>query len=262
MAPRSSFEITGQEIRAGAWQSVPGLAHGFSTRHVEREKFFARFPKVKPVLLHQVHSDRVFHLDAAPGETLHGDAMVTNRPGLGLVIKTADCLPVLLYDPVQRAVGAAHAGWRGTAARIAAKTVGAMRAHFHSNPAAIQAVIGPGIQACCYEVGQEVLDRFRSQFAYTSELLREYEDENPADIYLPRQVMIDGKSFLRNLEPNHAFLDLVEANRRQLIEAGLEPENIATGAPCTACRTDLLYSYRREGQAAGRLYALIALTGA
>lgn len=83
--------------------------------------------------------------------------------------------------------------------------------------------------------------------------------ENPADIYLPRQVMIDGKSFLRNLAPAKAHLDLVEANRRQLEAAGLRPRNIISGAPCTACHTDLLFSYRREGKAADRLFAVIAL---
>ncbi len=142
---------------------------------------------------------------------------------------------------------------------IAQKAVGAMRAHFGSDPADIQAVMGPSIQACCYEVGQEVIEKFRSQFTYAEDLFKTLDEENPADIYLPRQVMLDGKSFLRELAPAKANLDLVEANRRQLLEAGLKARNIISGAPCTACHTDLLYSYRREGAAAGRMYAAIAL---
>jgi len=260
MAQPSSFEVGEACLLAREWKRQPRLLHGFSTRHTNREQFFSeRFAGCRPVLLRQSHSDRVQVIGRAPASVLHGDAMITDRPGLALAIKTADCLPLLLFDPRRRAAGAVHAGWRGTLARIAEKTVGALRAHFGSDPAGILAVIGPGIQACCYEVGQEVIDKFRSQFPYAEELLRTLDEENPADIYLPRQVMTEGHPLMRNLAPARANLDLVEANRRQLRAAGLRSRNIISGAPCTACHTGLLFSYRREGQAAGRMYAAIAL---
>lgn len=263
MERNSSFKITQTLLAARAWQRLPGVAHAFSTRHVTREAFLRRpcpgADRLRPVLLRQVHSDVVHAVDRAPPRLLRGDALITATPGLALVVKTADCLPILLFDPVARAAGIAHAGWRGTLRRIAEKTVGALRAHYRAEPSRMRAVIGPGIHACCYQVGQEVLDAFRAQFPYAEELFRNFQPENPADIRLPRQVMTERLSILRPPSAASASLDLEEANRRQLFDAGLRPENIVTGAPCTACRTDLLYSYRREGPAAGRLFALVAL---
>ncbi len=257
MGQNSAFQITETLLAARPWRRLPGLVHGFSTRHVSRDDFFAHMgvgETLRPVLLRQVHSDRVHAVDwgkRAPAEALRGDALITATPGLALVIKTADCLPILLFDPKTRALGAVHAGWRGTVRRIAEKTVGAMRAQYGAEPSRLLAVIGPGIQACCYQVGEEVLEAYRAQFAYAEELFRGLEPENPAAIRLPRQVMVERRA--------RAHLDLERANRRQLLDAGLKPENIVTGAPCTACRTDLLYSYRREGPAAGRLHALVGM---
>jgi len=263
MERNSTFKITRTRLAARAWERLPGVAHAFSTRHVGQEAFLRRaFPgaaKQQPVMLRQVHSDVVHVVDRAPPGLLRGDALITATPGLALVVKTADCLPILLFDPQARAVGIVHAGWRGTLRRIAEKTVGAMRAHYCAEPARMRAVIGPGIHACCYQVGQEVLEAFRAQFAYAPELFRNFQPENPADIRIPRQVMSERTSIMRPLAPTSAHLDLEGANRRQLLDAGLRLENIVTGAPCTACRSDLLYSYRREGQATGRLFALIAL---
>lgn len=262
MSGNGTFSITQTELRARPWEHLRGLTHAFSTRHESRERFFARVAEahgLQPVMLHQVHSDRIHAIDSPPSSLLHGDALITGTAGLALVIKAADCLPVLLYDPDSRAIGAAHAGWRGTAQRIAAKTAGAMRAHYGAQPSRMLAVIGPGIQACCYEVGEEVIEAFKSQFDYWEHLLHGSEGENPADIKLPRQVMTNHDGMMRNLAVGRARLDLVEANRRQLIESGLRSANITTGAPCTACRTDLLYSYRREGKGTGRMHALIGL---
>lgn len=266
MERNSTFKITKTALAARAWPATGGLAgvaHAFSTRHVTAEVFFGRaFPgaeKLRPVLLRQVHSDVVHAVDRPPKRLLRGDALITATPGLALVVKTADCLPILLCDPAARAAGIVHAGWRGTARRITEKAVGAMRAHYRAEPSRMRAVIGPGIHACCYQVGQEVLDAFRAQFAYAEELFRNFQPENPADIRLPRQVMSERTSIMLPPSTTSAHLDLEEANRRQLLDAGLRLGNIVTGAPCTACRTDLLYSYRREGPATGRLYALIAL---
>ena len=263
MGQPSSFKITKTSLLARDWQRLPGVVHAFSTRHSSRQAFFALAASaggtLRPVELRQLHSDLVHTIDSRPDRRPMGDAMITATPGLALVVRTADCLPILLLDPVARAVGIVHAGWRGTGRRITEKTVGAMRSHYGVEPSRMRAVIGPGIHACCYQVGAEVLEEFRSQFAYAEELFRGLEPENPADTRLPRQVMGDCLSIIRPLNPITAHLDLEKANRRQLLAAGLRKKNIVTGAPCTACRTDLLYSYRREGTAAGRLYALVAL---
>ena len=268
MGQPSSFKITKTLLVARSWQRLPAVVHGFSTRHSSRRDFFARVAseekELRPVELRQIHSATVRTIDVVPerlpvGDAPVGDAMVTATAGLALAVKTADCPPILLLDPVARAVGIVHAGWRGTVCRITEKTVGTMRAHYRADPTRMRAVIGPGIHACCYQVGEEVLEQFRSQFPYAEELFSGLDPDNPADTLLPRQIMRDRISIMRILNPATAYLDLEEANRRQLLAAGLRKKNIVTGAPCTACRTDLLYSYRREGTAAGRLYAMIAL---
>lgn len=231
------------------------LRHAFGTR---RSRPAALGPPGTTVRLRQVHSDivRVVH---RPAERLPGDALVTATAGLVLTIATADCLPVLLADPENHVVAAVHAGWRGTLKRIVEKTVGVMRRQFGTNPARILAAFGPSIQACCYEVGQEVIEEYRCQFPYASDLFRKVEAENPADTMLPRQIMLERQGFMRNLETGRGHLDLEEANRRQLLDAGVSPRRIERGAPCTACRIDLLFSYRREGPGTGRLLAAIAL---
>ena len=263
MGPPSSFKITKTWLVARSWQRLPEVLHAFSTRHSSRRDFFARVAsgekELRPVELRQIHSATVQTIDVVPERLPVGDAMVTGTAGLALAVKTADCPPILLLDPVAPAVGIVHAGWRGTARRITEKTVGTMRAYYGAVPSRMRAVIGPGIHVCCYQVGEEVLEEFRSQFPYAEELFRGLEPENPADTLLPRQIMRDRLSIMRPLNPVTAYLDLDEANRRQLLAAGLRSKNIVTGAPCTACRTDLLYSYRREGTGAGRLYAMIAL---
>ncbi len=263
MGPSSSFKTTKTVLVARAWQRLAGVVHAFSTRHSSRRDFFALVAsgekQLRPVELRQIHSATVRTIDVVPPYLPVGDAMVTATAGLALVVKTADCPPILLLDPVARAVGIVHAGWRGTVRRIAEKTVGTMRAHYGADPSRMRAVIGPGIRVCCYQVGEEVLEQFHSQFPYAEELFRGLEPENPADTLLPRQVMRNRESTMRPLATATAYLDLEEANRRQMLAAGLRKKNIVTGAPCTACRTDLLYSFRREGAAAGRHYALVAL---
>jgi len=210
--------------------------------------------------LKQIHSDLVQVIDgpSTPSD-LRGDALVTATPGLALTVVTADCLPVLLFAPKRRVIAAVHAGWRGTLRRIVEKTVGVMRQRSGVDPANVVAAFGPSIQVCCYEVGEEVMEEFRSQFSYASELFDLESGENPADVYLPRQLGVERKAFMRNLGTGTARLNLVEANFRQLREAGLKAANIHRAAPCTACNLDLLCSYRRQGPKAGRLISAIGL---
>jgi hypothetical protein len=204
------------------------------------------------VSLRQIHSDLIYRVDSMPEQPLAGDGMVTDTPGLLLAVKNADCLPVILADRKRRAVGVFHAGWRGTVKRIVEKGVGEMRRHFKSDPRSLVAAIGPGVQACCYEVGEEVRTRFESQFAYAASLFREVKDSDPVREKYPLL-------FLTARAPGHGelpvrlFLDLVEANRRQLLDAGLLAKNIDTAAPCTSCHTELLFSFRAEKGVTGRM---------
>ncbi len=175
------------------------------------------------VQLKQVHSAVVHAVSAAPREPLAGDGLITDTPGLLLAIKTADCVPVLVADVKRRAVGAFHAGWRGTVARIVEKGIGEMRRQFGSVPADLRAVIGPSIRRCCYQVGPEVRAEFESQFSYSGELFEEVFDANAIHVRYPML-------FLTARAPGHSelgpelHLDLVEANRRQLADAGVLAE--------------------------------------
>ncbi|MGC2322274.1 MAG: peptidoglycan editing factor PgeF [Terriglobales bacterium] len=211
------------------------------------------------VRLRQIHSDIIHRVDQSPEHLLSGDGLVTNAPRLMLAVQTADCLPVLLADAKRKAVGAFHAGWRGTLARIVEKGVGAMRLHFGSEPNDLCAAIGPGIAACCYAVGEEVREQFQSQFSYAGELFREVTESDPVREKYPLL-------FMTARAPGHSdlgraiYLDLREANRRQLLAAGLRPENISAIDFCTACRTDLFFSHRAEKGLTGRQMAVIGIT--
>lgn len=211
------------------------------------------------VALRQIHSDLIHRVDGMrvdriPEQPLAGDGMVTDTSGLLLAVQTADCLPIIVADRKRRAVGVFHAGWRGTVTRIVEKGVGEMRKHFGSDPRDLVAAIGPGVQGCCYEVGEEVRTRFEAQFAYAGSLFREVKESDPVREKYPLL-------FLTARAPGHSewpvklFLDLVEANRRQLLDAGVLAKNIDAKAPCTACHTELLFSFRAEKGITGRMMA-------
>ncbi|MGO9574359.1 MAG: peptidoglycan editing factor PgeF [Terriglobales bacterium] len=211
------------------------------------------------VTLRPIHSDLIhrvdrMRVDRIPEQPLAGDGMVTDTPGLLLAVQTADCLPIIVADRKRRAVGVFHAGWRGTVKRIVEKGVGEMRKHFGSDPRDMVVAIGPGVQGCCYEVGEEVRTGFEAQFAYAGSLFREVKESDPVREKYPLL-------FLTARAPGHSewpvklFLDLVEANRRQLLDAGVVAKNIDAMAPCTACHTELLFSFRAEKGVTGRTMA-------
>jgi polyphenol oxidase len=214
--------------------------------------------------LRQVHSDVIHCVESLPDliskETLVGDGLLTATPGLLLAIQTADCLPVLLVDPKRRAVGAFHAGWRGTMKRIVEKGVGEMRRWFGSDPRDLQAAIGPGIHGCCYEVGEEVRTKFESQFAYARVLFREVKESDPVREKYPL-LFLTARAPGHGELPKKIFLDLVEANRRQLLAAGVLAKNIEASPLCTNCRTDLLFSYRAEKGRTGRMMGVVGIRG-
>jgi polyphenol oxidase len=207
------------------------------------------------VALKQMHSALIHPFSAAPAVPCAGDASLTNEPGLLLGTQTADCVPILLVDPKKRAVAAIHAGWRGTLARIAQKAVGQMRYKYGSKPADLLAAIGPSIGPCCYEVAAEFVTKFTSQF----EDAEEYFDEaRTGDEPNPLQ-WLNMKPPGHQPPPKSVHLDLWKANRSQLFAAGLKAQNIFSSGLCTACRTDLFFSYRKEGPVSGRMLSVIGV---
>jgi hypothetical protein len=211
--------------------------------------------------LKQIHSNRILvasRADLARPMPPKADGLLTDEPGLLIGVQTADCIPVLVADRRRRAVGAFHAGWRGTVARIVECGVGRMRMEFGSRPEDLVAAIGPGVGLCCYAVGEEVRDQFESQFAYAAELFQEVSDSDPIRTRYPML-------FLTQRAPGHSpigpstHLNLVEANRRQLLDAGLKPGSIQSIGGCTSCHQRLFFSYRASGGRAGRMLAVIGI---
>jgi purine-nucleoside/S-methyl-5'-thioadenosine phosphorylase / adenosine deaminase len=172
-------------------------------------------------LLKQIHSSTCVDAGGRTGVLGQGDALLESTPGSVVAVKTADCIPILLADERNRAVAAVHAGWRGTAAQIARNAVNTMRQRFGSRPGDLHAALGPGIGKCCYEVGAEVAQ----QFGGTGRI----------------------------------HIDLAELNRQQLVAAGLSPDRVYIANLCTMCLRDEFHSYRRDKEAAGRLYSFAGI---
>lgn len=160
------------------------------------------------------------------GAVLETDALATHVPSVAVGIQTADCLPIFFFDPRHEVVAIAHAGWRGTAAGIAAEVLRVLAQRFKTDPSEVWTAIGPGIRACCYEVKEDVASRFKGAV-----------QERGGRLYA----------------------DLAEANRHLLREAGVTPQRIVDCELCTACESERFFSYRREGSRAGRMLSVIAL---
>jgi hypothetical protein len=232
-----------------------------------RAKFFAAIGagKMGVVALRQIHSDIVHRVDAVVLENAErheapqGDALITRERGVLLVVQTADCIPILLADAKHRAVAAVHAGWRGTLRRIAEKALGHMKMEFGTRPEDVIAALGPGIGQCCYEVGSEVAKEFQAQFPKAREWF-----EGPFDAFASDENDPNWLPWLMMMPPGHqpppprVRLDLIAANRAILMGAGVTPDNICSSELCTACRSDLLFSFRRE-RTTGRMMAAIGV---
>jgi YfiH family protein len=156
-----------------------------------------------------------------PGEAGEGDALITNRPGLFVSIRTADCVPILLVDTVHQAVAAVHAGWRGTAAGILSRTLEKMAQLYKTKPTDLRLVFGPAIQGCCYEVGPEVAAQFQKS--------------------------------------GTCRIDLIEQNQRQAVAAGIPEASLGSLGLCTSCNLREFYSFRKEREAAGRMVSAIRI---
>ncbi|MCA1591170.1 MAG: peptidoglycan editing factor PgeF [Acidobacteria bacterium] len=164
------------------------------------------------------------------------DALTTRETGVLLGVKTADCVPVLLGDARTGACAAVHAGWRGTLAGIAARTLERMSAEFGTNPADVRAAIGPSARACCYEVGAEVIEAFKDKFPKAA-------------------------AWFKTTREGHALADIQRANFDQLVGAGVEAMRVHVLPLCTMCRTDLFFSYRQEKKLHGRTGRLLSVIG-
>ena len=247
-----------------ALEALPRVCHGFSTRtggiaadhHSSLNLGYTSWDSIERVdenrrlflsalnlgdshlaTLSQVHSNRVHIIEDNPGEgnRLQGDALATRMENTALAVQTADCLPILLADPVRRAVAAVHSGWRGTLERVLLQTILEMERAFDSSPSDLIVAVGSGIRACCFEVGPEVADLFEKDYTGCKLV-------HPAE----------GR-------PGKFFLDLSKALEVQMDLAGIRVENRYDLGACTRCGADKFFSYRAEGPAAGRMMAVIGI---
>jgi len=217
------YKDSQQIYRVRPLDAFEWLVHGFGTRW---SNSFGSCGNL--ATLHQIHSATVVYGGGRSGCLGDGDALVENTPGSLVAVKTADCVPVLIVDPVHRAVAAVHAGWRGTARKIAALAIEEMAHTFSSRPEDVHVAIGPGIGKCCYEVGPEVA--------------AEFAEYDPA---------------LRDL--THAVhLDLSQINRLQAAGLGVPSGQIYMAGMCTMCGCDF-HSFRRDKQSAGRMLSVVGI---
>lgn len=242
-----------------------------------RERFVAAVAGKTPlelVTIRQTHTAlirKVHRVEAEHGPLatpagkaiLRGDALMTGLPGLLLGVQTADCVPVLVADTRRRVVAAFHAGWRGTLKRIVERGIGDFRLHYGSRPRDLVAAIGPCIGACCFAVGEEVRFEFESQFAYSRKLFSEVYDSDPVREKYPMLFLTARAPGHSNIGPQ-IHLDLVEANRRQLLDAGVAAKCITLVRECTACARltngrRKYFSHRDEHGFTGRMLSVIGM---
>lgn len=259
-------------IWLGKFSGLPdGFIHGVSTRHggksraaydslnlglhvedqqadvVENRRLFCQALGVehkKIVTCQQVHGEKIVKVTgemAGMGSVDYSstvpdaDGLITNVPGIPLMLFFADCTPILLVDPVEKAIGLAHGGWKGTVASIGSKTVAEMQKEYGCKPENMFAAIGPSIGPCCYEVGIEVVEKFKASFpGFWSQLV---------------EAKANGKY----------NLNLWEANRLQLAEAGILPDRIDVAGVCTSCNNRQFFSYRADKGKTGRIAALLCI---
>ena len=196
---------------AGCWQ-----VHGADVRVVESAR------EAKPA-------------ETERGDTIYCDVIVSNAAGVLAGVKTADCVPILIGDPVTGGFAAVHAGWRGTLATAVVVAVNRLVQQYNAKPENLRVAIGASAGPCCYEVGTDVIDAFTNRFS--------------------------GATLFTTTRPGHAKIDLLQANRDQLESAGVLPERIHIAPICTMCRTDLFFSYRKEKNLHGKVGRLMAVVG-
>lgn len=199
----------------------------FTKKKFDIKKFFEQYQLYLPI---QKHTDKVIVFERNIPHI--ADAVITNKKGMFIGVKVADCLPILLYDPTEEVVAAVHAGWRGTAMGILKKTIKKMQEIFNCQSKNIFIAMGPSIKGCCYEVGQEVIEALKVQTS--------------SDEYV--------KSF-----NGKKHVDLALANQIQALSMGVNIENIWISQDCTYCNYERYASYRFYGKEAGRQYGIIGM---
>jgi YfiH family protein len=220
-----------------SWEVIPYLVHGFGTRHW-RERDFQRVKELKDFMLlflRQIHSDRIHVIEKIPVGTLIGDALITRQKGVLLIIKTADCLPVLMVDRRQKAVAAVHCGWKSTSQGLIQKVVKTMEECYGCDSSTLLVAMGPCIGRSCYEVDEDVKQEF----------------ERKGLSLEPFQ--------LHPFQSGKYFLDLKRANGLQLVDVGVSESKISAVDLCTHCEDDLL-SYRRDKKSSSRMLSFIGLS--
>ena len=249
-----SFRWTAESWGA-ALRCVPmeGVApHLFSTRQLpltgpdDNPALAAAVDAVRVAMVSQVHGRRVVVIRNeadVPPVTTEADALISTAPGIAIAVRAADCVPLLMADPVSGAVAAVHAGWRGTAAGIAKEAVESMGREFGTKPEHLLAAIGPSIEPCCYEVGSDLVDAFAAA-GHERHLITRWFGTPPP----PRG----------SRQPPPLRLDVAGANRDQLVLAGVPESQIFLSALCTAMHLDVLTSYRAEKERAGRIAGVIS----
>lgn len=251
---QSGLVSHGFSTRLGGISAAPYDTMNFSfTRGDRREAVLENYRRMaaalevsmeRMVLTYQTHTTTVRKVtgeDAGKGifrerDYTDVDALITREPDLTLVVFGADCVPLYILDPVKKAIGLAHSGWRGTVKRMGAATLAAMRQEYGTDPADVLACIGPSICQDCYEVGEEVAEEFQNAFGLSSQ-----------------------KELVRKKENGKYQLDLWAANRRVLLDAGVREEHLRVTDLCTCCHPDVFFSHRRQGEQRGNLAAFFAL---
>lgn len=246
--------VNGFSTRLGGVSDMPANALSLAGFHDDaaenilenRRRFLKLFPGEWTLAgCWQVHGAdvRVVHTieDAKPaentlGETVYCDVIVSDAKGVLAGVKTADCVPILIGDPVTGSFAAVHAGWRGTLATAVIAGVERLVKEYDARPEDMRVAIGASAGPCCYEVGSDVIEAFSSKFA-------------------------DGEKLFTPTRPGHATVDLLKANRDQLISTGVKAERIHIAPICTMCRTDLFFSYRKEKSVHGKVGRLMAVVG-
>jgi len=215
---------------------VPYLIHGFGTGEWKAKDFRRKkeWKDFKLVFLDQIHSNLIQGIDRVPRKKLRGDAMVTDLSFLLLIINTADCLPVLVFDESRKVIAAVHCGWRGTSKRVIQEAIQEMKRHYGSEPSSLLVALGPCIGPECYEVGQDVFENFKSK-GHSTEFFRDHPFR----------------------ERKYLF-DLRGANLFQLQSLGVKEENVSSIETCTHCHPNFR-SYRRDKNKAGRMMSFIGM---
>jgi YfiH family protein len=218
---------------------------------IQNRKLFCKATGIEPYQIfcvNQVHGNEVLLVDdpvleawrkkreAMPPEkeSVRADALLTNLPGVALAILTADCLPIIIADPERKAIAIVHAGWRGTLQGVTQQALFKLGECFGGRPGEWLISLGPCIGACCYTIGQEVVDLFAENFS-------------------------DWRNYIICDKTGQYRLNLREANKSQLLKFGINPKNIDQVGECTACHTEDFFSYRKAHPATGRMMSLVML---